>query len=126
MVGMLVGAMVDRAMEARQARRWREAFASALAAVIASAAIANFLLATPWGEDPVELARQAKIAMYREWKDDPDVRNPRIKEIKLERDSSDIYRGIVDATIDGRPERFELFVKVAGDRFFFRWEPLNA
>jgi hypothetical protein len=84
----------------------------------------------PLGPDPNELAKAAESAMLRKLRKDPNIQDARIETFTLVRKTGRRYTGLVDATINGQPQRFRITVTVLnvtvnGTTVDVTWEPID-
>jgi hypothetical protein len=73
----------------------------------------------PYGPDPEDLARDVHVAIRANWKADPQMKTAFLRDVTIARNGGREYVGVVEATIDGRRERFQIDIVVHGERF--RW-----
>lgn len=124
-VGMLIGAMLDRAYEAYCQRNWLAATRLVAASIAVCIGISWFMMSTPWGPDIDDLTRRVRACILSEWRRQPDLGTTAIQKIDLERAHGAFYTGVIDATFDGLPRRFSVKVAVSGRTGFLEWQPLH-
>src|SRR5262249_5684113 len=108
-VGLIVGGVLDRAFEAGGRRPWagRVWFGGfGLAVCVGGVA----LILTKSDPPPETVAEKAREVIVVVWEVNPDMEGARIRKITLGPPTHRTYVGIIDATIDGRPVRFDLTV----------------
>ena len=78
----------------------------------------------PYGPDPELVARNARHAIYQEWRRRPELKDATIRNLALDRQGGRVYAGVVDAVVDGQLERYSLEVVVHGESFSWTLNPL--
>lgn len=112
-VGLLLGAILDRAYEALLRRAW---LAGLLRMAIGSAVCIGIVLAAldaPYGPEPQEVARDVRNAIFEQWKAQPEL-DAKLGDLVVERKGGREYIGTMDATIAGHRERYRLDIVVDG------------
>jgi hypothetical protein len=122
-VGLLIGALLDRAFEGICNKAWRKGIIVAVAGLSVSAAVAWGMVWKPLGPDPADLAQKTKNMIRRKWLENPELRHATIEKVTLIRETGMRYTGSFEATIDGQLERFRLTVIVSGQTIGATWEP---
>lgn len=115
MAAWMIGAMLDRGLEARQQKSWGEALGFVVVAVAACSAIVWLLDDTAYGPDPDELAWQARNMLEEDWRKHPVLRDALIRKVTLVRDGRWTYKGHVDVTLAGQAQRVPLEARVHGE-----------
>jgi hypothetical protein len=92
--------------------------ASVLLAI--GAGLSNMVSEASYEPTPEEVAAEVKPLMLQEWKKRPELKNATIQTISLTYRSAGLYSGLVEATLDGQPERLSL--EVVLDRGTIRWK----
>jgi hypothetical protein len=114
-LGLLLGALLDRAYEAFLRKSWSGALGFGGAAVAGCAALLYMLVVVTARPDPETVALQARDLILRQWKKDPELRSVKIQNITLIHKGGPMYAGFLDATIGGVAERLRLEVRSEAD-----------
>jgi hypothetical protein len=114
MAAWMIGALLDRAFDAKQKKSWGEALGSAVVAVAACIAIVWLFDANAYGPDPDELAWQAKNMLEDNWRKHPVLRDATVLKVTLVRHGRWTYTGHAEVTRAGQTERVPLEARVDG------------
>lgn len=125
MFGLMLGAMFDRAFDEAHKNAWGKAVGFGMAGVAVCLGLSYAIITPIPGLDPEELAQQVRPLILKDWKKQPGLRGATIRNITLATEDGKLYKGFVEAAIDGAAERFSLEVVVAGNYFQYTLEPLN-
>lgn len=125
MVGLLLGAILDRAYEASLQKSWGAALGFGVAGVTAYSGIAFVIVTAPAGPDTKVLAAEARSLILREWQKKPELRGATIQNVTLVHKGGKLYTGFVDATIGGQAERLSVEVIVEGGTLELTLKPMN-
>lgn len=125
MVGLMIGAMFDRAYDEGHKNAWSKALGFGITGMAVCLGLAYFIAMLVPGLDPEKLAPQVKSSILKDWRKNPGLRGATIQKIALATEDGKLYKGFVEATIHDRAERFRLEVVVTGDFFNYTLEPLN-
>jgi MFS family permease len=116
MVGLLLGALLDRACEASRQKSWRTALGSAVVGVSACVGLVALMDITSRPLDANEVAAKAKRLILEEWSHKAELRSATIQNVTLTYQGADAYAGFVEATIDNHAEQLSLAVLVEEER----------
>jgi hypothetical protein len=83
-------------------------------------AVIFVLVVATYKPDPKELAGAVKPLILQEWQKKPELRGASIQDITLVHQGGNTYAGVVDATLNGKPER--LMLEVTHDGQTVRWQ----
>jgi hypothetical protein len=109
-VGLVFGAMLDRAYEASLRGSRGEALRSTAAALILGTAVLGGLVYIVSPADPKVVADAARTAILWRWSQKPETRDAAIRDISLVYEGRNQYKGLAHATIHGRKARFTVLV----------------
>jgi hypothetical protein len=125
MLGLLIGAFLDRAFDSACQRLWGTAVTFTFLGLLACAGIGYLSAIVPTGPPADELARQVRSFILQEWRKHPQLDKASIQKLSLESKGGNDYEGFVEATIAGRPERFALTVQYKNGMIHWKLEPLK-
>jgi hypothetical protein len=114
-VGLVIGALLDRAYEAGQQGAWRGAIGSIVVAVAACIGVGVLMERTNRPIDPKDLAENIKALIRSNWSDKRSLRGATIQNITLVNDGGGMYSGIAEATIDKQAVKMSLSVYIASN-----------
>jgi len=114
-IGLLIGAMLDRAYEAIRNKSWGTAAGTSIAGIAAFLGVFYLIEVMNTGPDTSGITREVKLLILEEWSQKPAMRGATIEKITLTTDDEFKYTGFVDATIDQQPEHLSLLVVVRED-----------
>lgn len=123
MLGMLIGAVFDRAYEAMLQKAWIAGLLRCAVGAAVCAAITAGAFIAPYGPDPEDLARDARQAVREQWHQQGIV-TVLIRSLTVERVRGRQYTGVVDAVLDGQRARFRLAITVDGPEYTWTLDPL--
>jgi hypothetical protein len=127
MGGLVVGGLLDRALEATLKKSWGAALALAGAGVAGCIAVVCLIDSLAYGPDPQEVGREARALIVSEWRKNPAWRDATIRHVTLVREGRRTYTGFADVTVAGQPGRLMLEALVEGRVLEVKWtaEPLT-
>jgi MFS family permease len=121
MIGLVIGATLDRAFDEYRKKAWGRAIAFTVTGVALCLAAVCLIDSAAYGPDPVELAREARTAIAKEWSKDPDMQNATIQNVTLVRKGRRKYIGSADVSVRGQRESLVLEVLVDGGMLEVNW-----
>jgi MFS family permease len=125
-LGLMLGALLDRAYEAGLNQSWRGALKFGVVGVAAVAGILLLLDLTSRGPEPEVVATEVEYLVLKEWHKQPDLQATTIQKVILERTGRKSYAGFLEAMIGKRAERFRLTVTVENsETFVWELQPLD-
>lgn len=74
---------------------------------------------------PTQLAADVKKSILEEWHKQPELRDATIRDLTLVHQGGNIYRGFVNASVGGRPERLAVEVVVQWNQMSWKLEPVD-
>src|SRR5262245_52620191 len=105
LIGLLVGAIFDRAFDARLRKSWGAALVFAVVRTAACLGLVWGFDALSYGPDPEEIPRRTRASIVTHWRKDPGMQDAKIDKLTLHRTGRTTYAGFVEATVAGFPER---------------------
>ncbi|MCI0378902.1 MAG: hypothetical protein L0215_14945 [Gemmataceae bacterium] len=124
-VGLLIGAILDRAYEASRNNSWLWAVGFGLTGLAAAVGAALLITKLMQGPDPRELAREVWPALLKAWQWQPELKNAAIRKINLVHVGGREYSGLVDTEIGERALKFRLKVVVYARTLDLEWKRID-
>lgn len=122
MVGLFIGALLDRAFEALVRR---DSVLFGVLALAASGGLVWYMITQPNGPDIVDLKKQVHSMLIEKWRGHPEGGDATIQKLILVRDRDGVYSGRVDATIAKQPVSFILDVTIKDSIVHAEWHPIE-
>jgi hypothetical protein len=123
MIGLLLGALLDRATDELRDRRWGAAVLFGAAGVGLCAGLVSLIDSAAYGSPPEEVARIVQELITESWSEDPLMEGAVIDDLQIHRDGRRSYRGTFTTTIEGFAVPFTVQAWDDGDAVRVEWEP---
>jgi hypothetical protein len=120
MLGMLIGALFDRAVEASQRAAWFTSLKFFLAAILVCGGLAYAISRPPAGPDLKSLTNRVRAVIIHEIRADPGHEDTSVDGFSLNHDGDNRYSGTMEVSLKGRIDRFRVTVTVQDE--FFEWK----
>ena len=125
-VGILIGAVFDRALEAGHNHFWGATVRCSVFGLAACVGLVFLIERMNQGPDPEEVADRVKSAILQEWNHSHAMKSATIQRVTVERKGNNAYAGVVEATMDNNTLRFRLDVTMVGkDAMSWQLEPIE-
>jgi hypothetical protein len=125
MLGLLVGALLDRVYEGSRKNLWAVALVAGLLGVTTFVGIPAVYARLDPPPDPDVLAAKARKLILHEYEKNPKTRNATVRAIQLTHEEGNRYVGFAEVMVNGEGERLRLEVVVTDDGFTLTTEPIE-
>jgi hypothetical protein len=125
MLGLLVGALLDRVYEGSRKNLWAVALVAGLLGVTTFVGIPAVYARLYPPPDPDVLAAKARKLILHDYEKNPQTRNATVRAIQLTHKEGNLYVGVAEVEINGRVERLSLEVVVDDTGFTLTSEPIE-
>jgi len=79
----------------------------------------------PKDRDPATVAAWVRPRILNKWHEEPRLRDASIQSIVLDQKNGGTYAGVIEATIEGKPEKFGLNMELSSNRFSWKLNALH-
>lgn len=123
MIGLLLGALLDRATDELRDRRRGAAALFGAAGVGLCAGLVSWIDSGAYGKPPEEVAGIVRELITDSWSEDPQMEGAVVERLRIRRDGRRSYRGTFTTAIAEFDVPFEVQAWDDGDAIRVEWEP---
>lgn len=123
MIGLLLGALLDRATDELRDRRWGAAALFGGVGVGLCAGVASWIDSAAYGSPPDEIAMIVQELITESWSEDPLMEGAVVERLRIHREGRRGYRGTFTTAIAEFDMPFEVQAWDDGDAVRVEWEP---